>query len=106
MDEQTKSIALDGSAFARVLRRLMEAHLPGAVDEEKALDLADWSGYDTEAFKARLAGDLEANVGDLSQLAYELDLDEHERLVLTVAYLYERDLEGSEPMAEEPAGDE
>ena len=71
--------------------------MPRAVDEEKALDLADWLGYDTEVFKARLAGDLEADLGDLSQLAYELELDEHERLVLAVAYLYERDLEEAEP---------
>jgi hypothetical protein len=106
MDEQTKSTTLDGSVFARVLGRLMEAHLPRAVDEEKALDLADWSGYDPEVFKARLAGDLEADLGDLSQLAYELELSDHERLVLAVAYLYERDLEGPEPMAEERAGDE
>jgi hypothetical protein len=94
MDEQTKSTALDGSVFARVLGRLMEAHL------------ADWSGYEPEVFKARLAGDLEADLGDLSQLAYELELSEHERLVLAVAYLFERDLEGPEPMAEERAGDE
>jgi hypothetical protein len=88
------------------LGRLMEANLPRAVDEEKALYLADWSGYDTEVFKARLAGDLEADLGDLSRLAYELELSEHERLVLAVAYLFERDLEGPEPMAEERAGDE
>jgi hypothetical protein len=98
MNGETKSTALDGSVFAQVLGRLMEAHLPRAVDAEKALELADWSGYDPEVFKARLAGDLEADLGNLSQLAYELELSDHERLVLAVAYLFERDLE--------PAGDE
>jgi hypothetical protein len=102
MNEETKSTVLEGSAFARVLVRLMEAHLPRPVDEEKVLNLADWAGYDVEVFRARLAGDTEADFGDLSQLAYELGLSGDERQMLAMAYTYEReDLDGPEPTLEE-----
>ena len=90
-NETTAGSALEGSAFARVLGRLMEAHLPRAVDEEKALELAEWSGFDPETFRARLHGDPEADLGDISVLAYELGLSEREMEDLALAYAFEKE---------------
>ena len=87
MGEETKCWR-DGSVFAFVLARLMDTHLRRRVDEAKALELAEWSGYDVEVFRARLQGDREANLEDLSQLAYELELSEEERRELAFAYTY------------------
>ena len=65
MNQEKKSTLLEGSVFAHVLVRLMEAHLPRAVDEEKVLELGEWCGYDPEVFRVRLAGDPNANLGAL-----------------------------------------
>jgi len=43
---EEKNAALDGSAFARVLGRIMEARGITA-DEEHTLELAEWSGLAT-----------------------------------------------------------
>lgn len=77
-ERKNENTNLEGSVFARVLGRLMSAHLPDGVDEEKALELAEWGGLDREVFRARLHGDSEANPGDLSQLARELRLSGEE----------------------------
>jgi len=87
---EEKNLWREASVFAHVLGRLMEVHLP-RVDEETALELADFAGMDREAFRARLRGDSNANPGDLSQLAYELQLSEEERRQLAMAYAFERD---------------
>ncbi len=94
MTEENTTITspLDGSAFARVLGRIMAARLHWVViDEEKALEVAEWSGLDRETFRARLHGDPEAYPGDLSQLAWELELSETEKQMLAFAYAYERE---------------
>lgn len=94
MTEETKNTtaALEGSAFARVLGRLMEARgIPA--DQEHALELAEKSGLDRETFKARLAGSGDANPGDLSRLAGELALSGPEMDVLAWAYVYEEERE-------------
>jgi hypothetical protein len=103
MDRRETKTVLDGSAFARVLRRLMDAHLARAVDEETIMEFGEWCGYDLEAFRARLLGDLDANFGDpeLSRLSFELELSGYERRMLTDVYLWERDVERPEPDIEE-----
>lgn len=91
--KEEKNLWREASVFARVLERLMEAHV-GRADEETALELAEWGGLDREVFRARLRGDSKANPGDLSQLAYELGLSGEERCELAMAYAYERDSAG------------
>jgi len=59
------------------------------IDEAKALDLAEWSGYVVEVFRARLRGDLGAHPGDLSRLADELGLNGSERMALALAFTFE-----------------
>lgn len=91
MNEETKNTALEGSAFARVLGRLMESRGITA-NQEHALELAEKSGLDPETFRARLAGE-DANPGDLSRLAGELALSEAEMGVLALAYALEEERE-------------
>jgi hypothetical protein len=103
MDRRETKTVLDGSAFARGLRRLLDTHLARAVDEETVMEFGEWCGYDLEAFRARLLGDLDANFGDpeLSRLSFELELSGYERRLLTDAYLWERDATRSGPDIEE-----
>ena len=87
----TEAPALDGSAFARVLARIMKARgIPA--NEETALELAERSGLDRDVFRGRLAAELDVDLGDLSRLAEELgELTESERLELAYAYTFERE---------------
>ncbi len=94
----TGTALLEATAFARELCRIMEARgIP--TDQEHAAQLAERSGLDPEAFRARLAGEPGANPGDLSRLAKELALARHERRVLALAYTLEEDFE--EPITPE-----
>jgi hypothetical protein len=81
-----------GSVFALVLGRFMEARdipvLPESFDE-----LARKSGLDGPTFRARLAGDMEADPGNLTPLADVLGLSEPEKLSLALAYVFEREPE-------------
>lgn len=93
LSEETKSenTTLEGSAFARVLGRLMEARgIPA--DQEHALELAEKSGLGREVFRARLAGE-DADPGDLTRFAEELALSAEEMRALAYAYTYERERE-------------
>lgn len=94
MTEETtaETTTLDGSVFARVLARLMEARgIPAG--EEHALGLAERSGLERDVFRARLYAEPDANPGDLYGLARELRLSSGEMRTLAYAYAYERERE-------------
>lgn len=90
LTEETTNTALEGSAFARVLGRLMETRSIPA-DEEHALELAERSGLDRDVFRGRLAAEPDAEPGDLSGLADTLNLSRSERRDLACAYTFERE---------------
>ena len=86
-ENTTTTTALEGSAFARVLGRIMETRGIRA-DQEHALELAEKSGLNRETFRARLAGE-DVPCGDLSRLAEEMALTVPEMDVLALACTYE-----------------
>ena len=98
-EEKTDTyVALEGSAFGRVLGRLMETRgIPA--DQEHALELAERSGLNREVFRAWLAGE-EAAPGDLTRFAEELALSIPEMEVLTLAYTLEKERELENPTEE------
>jgi hypothetical protein len=88
MNEETKNenTALVGSAFARVLARLMESKLPHPANSASCRAFSSFAGYDPEVFRARLRGVPGAGLVDLTRLAEELELSDHERIMLAYAY--------------------
>jgi hypothetical protein len=77
------------SVFGEVLAELMEAREIPATEEQIG-ELAATSGLDPDDFIARVRGELVEHVGHLEELAVALGLSVTERVVLCIAYAFEK----------------
>jgi hypothetical protein len=81
------------TVFGEVLGELMRSR--GIPEEpESFAELAEKSGLDLPTFRARIGGDVDADLVDLWGLAQELGLSRQEMRLLARAYTYEKGRRG------------
>lgn len=87
-EEKNENTTFEGSAFGRVLARIMRSR-GMAVDAETVEWLADGAGLVPEDLMARMAGETMEHVGSMEWLVGALKLDEREMGDLALAYTLE-----------------